>query len=152
VYNGYTLGDRTLMRIPPKRCRIVTHRRTTTKAMLIKIMQELEPGLKAVDGARAYDRVTAAINGWLMANTRSLPKGLHARLLLANCMSVNLCWLRGKAGRWADYPTWWMTLMDRKYSPGPRRYIHRQRCAEYNRWLAGPDSRETSPKQGDGQG
>jgi len=46
-------------------------------------MRDLEPGLTRKEAEKAYDLVTAAINGWLRAYTREFPKGLHAKLLLA---------------------------------------------------------------------
>lgn len=119
------------MKIPRVRRRIVNRVDTVTKEKLLQIMQELEPGITRKACAQAYDRVTAAINGWLIAMTRELPRGVHARLLLANCISVNLCWVKGKPGTWADYPTWWLGLTAKA-----RAALHRQRAQEYHRWVA----------------
>jgi hypothetical protein len=123
------------MRIPKPERRIVHTRDTITKGRLIDIMCELEPELTKVAAAKAYDRVTAAINGWIMSASRALPKGLHARLRLANCFSVNLCWLKGKPDKYPDYPSAWMTLGDRGPGrPGPRGYLRRLRYDEWKRW------------------
>lgn len=126
--------------------RIIDRVDTVTKPRLIAIMQELEPDLKRKDAELAYDRVTAAINGWINSYTRDLPKGLHAKLLLANCFSVNLCWIKGRPGRKADFPGVWITITDRLGRNGPRGNLRKLRVAEYNRWVAAgrglPDQEE----------
>ena len=63
--------------------RIVRRVDRTGKPELVQIMRDLEPGLTRKEAEKAYDLVTAAINGWLRAYTREFPKGLHAKLLLA---------------------------------------------------------------------
>jgi hypothetical protein len=73
--------------------RIVTRLYRTGKPGLIEIMMDFNPGLRRKDAESAYDLVTAAINGWLRALTRELPKGLHAKLLLTDWKIV-VCFFR----------------------------------------------------------
>jgi len=117
------------MRIPKKRRRIVDKRETTTKRRIIAIMCELEPGLTKTEAAKAYDRVTAAVNGWMLASARHLPKGIQFKLVLADACTINMCWLKGIPGVYADWPVVWIGLPAKA-----RRWLQQQRAKEHNDW------------------
>jgi hypothetical protein len=117
-----------------KAARIVERVDTTGKPRVIEIMRELEPDLTKKAAGEAYDRVTRAINGWVNAYTRDLPRGLHARLLLTNCFSVNLCWTRSVPGKRPELPQVWVTLGDRYGRPGPRGNMRRMRLRAWARF------------------
>jgi hypothetical protein len=143
---------------PRKIRRIVTSVDTCTKPRLIEIMRMQYPELNKRQAALAYDQVTSAINGWIRAYTKELPKGLHARLLLTNCFSLNLCWHRGKPGVYPDYPMLWLQLGDRLGKPGARAQLRALRLREWKRFhegkvqpldtsmSTGPDPKCVSPK------
>jgi len=103
----------------------------TGKPRLIEIMRELEPGLTRQAAALAYDRVTAAINGWLRAYTRDFPKGLHGKLLLTNCFSVNICWIDGQHRGAFDAAALWIQT-----SGEVRANIRHMRLRSYSEWQA----------------
>lgn len=134
LYNGLAMtGQGTKNRKIAARMVSRVHR--TGKPGLIQIMRDLESGLSKAEAARSYDRVTRAINGWLRAHTRDLPKGLHAKLLLANCFSLNLCWMKGRTGLYAPKPALWVQLGDKRGGPGPRAYMRRMRLKAWAEWV-----------------
>lgn len=119
------------MRIPHTKRRMTYRRDTTDQRKLLRIMQELEPGMTNRKAAEAYRVVTQAVNGWIVAHTKDMPKGIHSRLLVADCFSVNVCWMRGVPGKYPPWPTVWIGL------PGKvRSSIHKQRCSEWHAWKA----------------
>lgn len=120
------------MKAPHRRWRVAKKRETTGKPELIAIMQELEAGLTKTEAARSYDRVTRAINGWLLSRTKRLHKDLHSRLRLTSCFSLNMGWLRGThPDRFPDWPAMWVSLGRRA-----RADLRGQRYAEYYAWKA----------------
>jgi hypothetical protein len=119
-----------------KLSRIVHRVDTTGKEKLMDIMRTLEPDLTKKAASLAYDRVTAAVNGWIMAYTRDLPHGLHARLLLRDCFSVNLCWIRGRTGKRANFPALWVQLGDKRGKPGARAQFRRMRLRAWSQFKA----------------
>jgi hypothetical protein len=150
VYNRYTMVG--MMRhagqeVKNKRklARIISRVDSTTKGKLIDIMRTLEQDLSRKSAAQAYDMVTRAINAWLYAYSIDLPKGLHAKLLLANCFSINLCWKRGRTGHYPDYPYMWIGINDRLGKPGPRAFLWRLRLREWSRFKSGDPSSVTTP-------
>ena len=114
-----------------KRSRIVTRVHRTGKPELVQIMRDLNPGLTRREAERDYDRVTAAINGWLRAFTRDFPKGIHAKLLLANCFSVNICWIDGRHRGAFDAPALWVQT-----SGKVRSNLRRLRLRSFSEWKA----------------
>lgn len=118
-----------------KQSRIVRRVDRTGKPRLIEIMRDLEPGLTRRAAALAYDRVTAAINGWLRGYTRDFPKGIHAKLLLTNCFSVNLCWIDGRHRGAFDAPALWIQT-----SGKVRANIRRMRLRSFAEWKAGREN------------
>lgn len=121
--------------VNPRKLRILAssiHR--TGKPQLIQIMRDLESGLTVREASKAYDRVTAAINGWIVAVTKDLSKDLHVKLLITNCFSVNCAWFKGKPGVYPDYPKLWIQVGDRRGKPGPRSQIRRMRMREWSKF------------------
>ena len=122
---------------PMKLSRMIQRVDSTGKPRLVQIMRELEPGLTKREAEKSYDRVTAAINGWMIAYTKDLPVGLHARLLLANCFSLNLCWIRSaKPDVYPNHPALWVQVGDRRGKPGPRAYLRRLRKRAWSQWYS----------------
>jgi len=119
------------VKVPNRRRRTVYRRDTVDKRMLLDIMRDLEPGLTKPEASKAYDIVTRAINAWLQARTRVAPPGVHSRLLLSNCFSINICWLKGKPDAYPSWPAVWVGLP--RYA---RDALRRQRYAEYYAWKA----------------
>jgi hypothetical protein len=93
-----------------KRRKLDSHLDTTFKVDMVSIMLETGRCGTKREAIRAYDAVTAALNGWLMVWTKRLPIGTHAKVFLHNAFSVNLCWIEGKEKR---YPKVWITLTDK---------------------------------------
>jgi hypothetical protein len=131
-----------------KASRIVNRLDTTGKPRLIEIMRELEPDLTKKAAGQAYDRMTRAINGWINAYTRDLPRGLHARLLLANCFSLNLCWTKAITGKRPELPQVWVTLGDRYGKPGPRGNLRRLRLRAWAQYFREQDKGKELPGRG----
>ena len=119
------------MRIPRLKRRLATHRDIIGKTRTLQVMRELEPGLTHKEASRAYDMVTRALNGILRAYARDLPKDTHLALRVADCFSVNLCWIKGYEQMYSDFPTIWISAGDRI-----RNQISRLRCQEYRAWRA----------------
>ena len=111
--------------------RIVNRQETIGKARLLEIMREMEPGLTVRQASASYDRLTRAINGLMNAYARALPKGIHVRIRLQDCCTINLCWIAGKSGQWADRPRAWLSLGARV-----RGRLQDLKIAEHKRWKA----------------
>ncbi len=82
------------------------------KPQIVELMLESGRLKTRKDAERAYDAITFAINAWSRAWTKALPKGMHARFLMKDALSINLCWVSGE-GRYADYPRFWVSLNQR---------------------------------------
>jgi hypothetical protein len=104
--NGHEVKNPRILR------RMVSSIHKTGKEELVQIIQDIYPGTTKKEARQAYDMVTSAINGWMIAFTKDLPKGMHAKLLLRDCFSVNLCWMKGKQDVYPDYPKIWVIAND----------------------------------------
>jgi len=97
------------------------------------------------EAARAYDAVTQAINGWIMAHARTVPKGLHMKLLLTSCLTLNMCWIdRSPHGR-ADILACWHTI-----TQAARKAIRKRRAREYYEWKRGNEEAQVQDAQDKG--
>jgi hypothetical protein len=111
--------------------RIVTKVYRTGKPELIEMMMDLETVGSKREAALAYDAVTQAINGWLMAHSRTIPKGLHMKLTLTSCLTVNLCWIDRSQRPGPDILACWLAL-----TRGAKVAIRQRRAKEYYVWKA----------------
>jgi hypothetical protein len=127
VYQLYK--NRRKMRIPRLKDRLNSKVVIYGKQKLVDLMHELEPDRSKRSLEGEYDRVTRAINGILVAYARDLPRGTHLKVRLNDCVTINLCWMRGKTGRFAPYPNVWLNM-----GAQLRDRIHRQRAAAYHAW------------------
>ena len=135
-----TKGEVKQVRISRKvRSRIVKRVDRTGKPRIVQIMRELNPELSRKAAEHAYDLVTMAINGWLRAYTRDFPFGLHAKLLLTDCFSVNICWIDGEHRGSFNFPAIWIQT-----SGKVRASIRRMRLRSYSEWKAGQESRTSA--------
>ena len=119
------------MKIPRLKDRLNSRLEVVSKRRIVEIMHELEPEQSKNSLAKQYDRVTRALNGILNAYARDLPKGTHLRVRLNDCVTINICWMRGKPGAFAPYPNIWITCGVRL-----RGRLFKLRASEYRKWKA----------------
>jgi hypothetical protein len=79
----------------------------------IQAMCDIGVASSLEEGGKIYDAFTATLNGLLAAWVKRLPKGTHVAIFLKNCISVNLCWIKGR-GVIPDYPSIWTHLSNSK--------------------------------------
>jgi hypothetical protein len=105
----------------------ITHR--TNKADLCQIMVDVGAVRTVKEANAAYEAMTTAMNAWLRAMTRTMPKTIRHKLTLRNAFTINLAWVSAGHKHRPDFPALWIAT-----NGEIRANMRRHRLKAYSEW------------------